>query len=174
MKEKSLHSTKISLDLLLPHAHISQVHLTGCWVKTWHQNQMLWTVLKWIRTARENHWTGIAATNWKVTRVHQQPWTLLHLVAASDINTIAAHWIFIPYWIVLSHNLEMLVMCRWKSQKDSADLEPVWNHQPPSPCWKSLQSSSFLILMLAMNFSKSSSPHLHACMRWLPAMRFTG
>lgn len=116
--------TKISLDLLLPHAHISQVHLAGCWVKTWHQNQMLWTVLKWIWTARDNHWTGIAATNWKVTQVHQQPWTLLHLVAASDINTIAAHWIFIPYWIVLSHNLEMLVMCRWNPRKIKQTCSP--------------------------------------------------
>ncbi len=62
--------------------------------------------------------------------------------------------------------------CVWKSQKISS----FWNTQTgPSaptiiPRSESLKSPFFPILMLGLNFSKSSSPHLDAKIHWVAAL----
>ncbi len=74
-----------------------------------------------------------------------------------------------PAWTVETRQDGSMLSCTL-SQIQIQILRPACLAQTTIPRSKSLKSPFFPILMLGLNFRKSSSPHLDAHMHWVAAM----
>lgn len=142
--------------------------------------------MRWVHTSEYNvHWTCFVLWNCIVTSAYSRlplyglqplcplwpltPWLRQGIFHHATAGT--AHWVF-SLFEAISYKPQRL-LCQFENPSRSA----VWKTRT-SPSGTSKQalfeSPHFPVLMLALNFSTTSSPHLHARMHWAAAVRWAG